>query len=221
MPSEIFVFDAYGTLFDVNSAVARHRAALGANADGVSDLWRRKQLEYTWTRTMMGAYRDFRQLTAEALDFAAASFGGIDAQTRAHLLDAYETLAAYGDVKVCLEALRSRGARLAILSNGSPAMLNAATAAAGLDGQFHAVLSVDQLSAFKTAPAVYELATERFGVRPEDICFLSSNRWDIAGAKKFGFRPIWVNRTGQPDEYTDLKPIRTVRSLAELPGLDV
>jgi 2-haloacid dehalogenase len=221
MPSELFVFDAYGTLFDVHSAVARQRAAIGPNADRISDLWRKKQLEYTWTRTMMGAYRDFRQLTAEALDFAAATFGGIDGETRTHLLAAYETLAAYADVKACLDALRARSVRLAILSNGTPDMLNAALAAAKLDGQFHAVISVDELAMFKTMPAVYDLVIERFGVRPEDVCFLSSNRWDIAGAKKFGFRPIWVNRSNQPDEYTDLKPIRTVRSLADVPGLDV
>jgi len=221
MASEIFVFDAYGTLFDVHSAVARHRQAIGPNADRISDLWRKKQLEYTWTRTLMGAYRDFRQLTVEALDFAAASFGGIDAESRENLLAAYETLSAYADVKACLDALRTRSVRLAILSNGTPAMLNAALGAARLDGQFHAVLSVDELAAFKTVPAAYELVTERFGVRPEQVCFLSSNRWDIAGAKTFGFRPIWVNRSNQPDEYMDLKPIRTVRSLAEVPGLQI
>jgi len=212
----LYVFDAYGTLFDVHTAVARHRGAVGADADRLSDLWRAKQLEYTWTRTMMGAYRDFHALTAEALDVAAARFGGIDAATRNALLQAYQTLDAYEDVKPCLAALKAEDARLAILSNGTPAMLESAVTAAGLADHFDAVLSVDVLHAFKTVPAVYELVTRQFGVEAGAVVFLSSNRWDIAGARRFGFRPVWVNRSEQPDEYADLPPLRVIKSLAEL-----
>ncbi|MDH7796483.1 MULTISPECIES: haloacid dehalogenase type II [unclassified Beijerinckia] len=220
MAAAIYAFDAYGTLFNVHAAVDRHRDAIGAQADRLSELWRAKQLEYTWTRTLMGAYRDFRVLTAQALDFAAARFGGIDAQTRAALLAAYETLDAYPDAKPCLAALKAQGARLAILSNGTPAMLEAAIDAAGLNSLFDAVLSVDTLQAFKTLPRTYELVTARFQAKPDAVTFLSSNRWDIAGARQFGFRPVWVNRTSQPDEYPDLSPVKAIKSLAELPGLE-
>lgn len=214
----IYAFDAYGTLFDVHAAVARHRGAIGDQADRLSDLWRSKQLEYTWTRTLMGAYRNFRALTADALDFAAARCGGIDAKTRAALLDAYETLDAYPDARPCLAALKAQGARLAILSNGTPAMLDAAVTAAGLADLFDAILSVDAVQAFKTLPRAYELVTEQFAAKPSAITFLSSNRWDIAGARQFGFHPVWVNRASQPDEYADLPPVRVIKSLAELPG---
>ncbi|MDT2024201.1 haloacid dehalogenase type II [Methylocella sp. CPCC 101449] len=220
MTAAIYVFDAYGTLFNVHAAVARHRDAIGEHADRLSDLWRSKQLEYTWTRTLMGAYRDFRVLTAEALDFAAARFGGIDTATRAALLAAYETLDAYADAKPCLAALKAQGAQLAILSNGTPAMLENATRAAGLNDLFDALLSVDVLQAFKTEPRAYELVTQRFQAKPDAVTFLSSNRWDIAGARRFGFRPVWVNRTSQPNEYADLPPVKTIKSLAELPGLE-
>lgn len=211
-----YVFDAYGTLFDVHSAVARHRDAIGPRADTLSDLWRAKQLEYTWTRTLMGAYRDFRELTAMALDFAAARNGGIPAETRADLLAAYETLDAFGDVVPTLRALRAAGARTAILSNGSPAMLTAAVGAAGIGDLLDATISVDELRRFKTDPDVYRLVERHLGVPPADVSFQSSNRWDIAGAVKFGFRGVWINRSGQPDEYADLPPARALASLAGL-----
>ncbi len=212
----LYVFDAYGTLFDVHSAVARFRLDVGPQADRMSDLWRTKQLEYTWTRTLMGAYRDFRELTAAALDFAAARCGGLTAGTREKLLAAYETLDAYPDVTPTLAALRAAGAKTAILSNGTPDMLASAVASAGLGDLLDAILSVDELRAFKTAPAVYALAQRRFGVAPGEVSFHSSNRWDIAGAAKFGFHCVWINRTAQPDEYPDLPPARAVASLAEV-----
>lgn len=211
-----YVFDAYGTLFDVHSAVARHRARLGPEADRLSELWRSKQLEYTWTRSLCGAYRDFAALTAEALDFAAARCGGVDRDLRADLLAAYQKLDAYSDVGPTLQALRARGAKLAILSNGTPAMLEAAVASARLDGLFDAVLSVDELRVFKTAPGAYALVEAHMGAKPADVSFQSSNRWDIAGAVRFGFRAVWVNRTGMPDEYPDLPPARVLPSLAGL-----
>ena len=212
----LYVFDAYGTLFDVHSAVARHRDAIGAQADRLSEMWRTKQLEYTWVRTHMNAYRDFRALTEEALDFAAARCGGITPDVRATLLDAYERLDAFADVKGTLAALKARGAKTGILSNGTPSMLASAMDSAGIADLIDACLSVDELQMFKAAPQVYALVTRHFGVTPADVSFQSSNRWDIAGAVKFGFRGVWINRTGQPDEYMDLAPAMVLPGLAGL-----
>ena len=213
---KIYVFDAYGTLFDVHSAVGRHRDRVGPQADRLSEMWRIKQLEYTWVRTLCGAYRDFGALTGEALDFAAARCGGLSADVRRDLLAAYETLDAYPDVKPTLARLREAGARLAILSNGTPGMLASAVTHAGLDGWFEHVLSVDPLQLFKTAPAAYARVETAMGVAPGDVSFQSSNRWDIAGAARFGFRTVWINRQGLPEEYADLAPARVLPSLAGL-----
>ena len=211
---KIFVFDAYGTLFDVHSAVARHRAAIGPHADRLSEIWRSKQLEYTWVLTLMETYRDFAALTEEALDFAAARCGGLAPETRAALLAAYQTLDAYPDVKPCLQALKAAGKKTAILSNGTPAMLAAAVQHAGLEGLIDATLSVDPIRTFKTAPEAYHLASYHFRVQPGEVSFQSSNRWDVAGAVRFGFRALWINRTAQPHEYAEFAPERV------LPGLE-
>ena len=217
---KLYVFDAYGTLFDVHSAVARHAAEIGPEAPRLSDLWRTKQLEYTWVRSLAGRYRDFQALTEDSLDYAAARFGGVSPALRARLLAAYAELDAYPEAAAALDALRARGARTAILSNGTPAMLARAVASAGLDQRLDALLSVDPLRLYKTAPAAYELIEARTGVAPGDVAFLSSNRWDIAGAAAFGLRCIWVNRLGLPDEYGDLPPAAVVRSLDGLLALD-
>ncbi len=215
-PYPAYVFDAYGTLFDVHSAVARHRGAVGPKAADISDLWRVKQLEYTWTRTLMGAYRDFREVTAQALDFAAARHGGISAATRGKLLLAYETLDAYPDAKPTLAALKKAGVKTAILSNGTPDMLANAVASAGMGDLLDASLSIHELRAFKTTPAAYGLVERYLGVAPGDVSFQSSNRWDVAGGVKFGFRGVWINRTDAPEEYTDLAPAKTLPGLAGL-----
>ena len=213
MLQPVYLFDAYGTLFDVHAAVARHRDAIGPQADQLSDLWRTKQLEYTWVRSLMGAYRDFRAVTEDALDFAMARIGGVSPDLRAGLLEAYETLDAYPEVATVLRALRQHGARTAILSNGTPGMLQAAVDAAGLSDCLDAVLSVDELAIYKTAPTVYDMACRHFGVTAGDFSFQSSNRWDVAGAMKFGFRAVWINRTGQPDEYQDCPPAAVHKTL--------
>jgi 2-haloacid dehalogenase len=220
MACSVYAFDAYGTLFDVHAAVGRYRDEIGTQAQALSDLWRSKQLEYTWIRTMTGSYRDFAAVTAEALDFAAARFGGISADTRAKLLAAYEQLDAFADVKACLEALRARGCKTAILSNGTPAMLASAAGAAGISNLLDATLSVDTLGFYKARPEVYELVTQHFDVTPEAVSFQSSNRWDVAAGARFGFRTVWINRTGQPDEYSDMAPARVLSSLAPLAQLD-
>lgn len=221
MTLPLYVFDAYGTLFDVHSAVARHRDALGPQAARLSELWRTKQLEYTWVRSLAGRYENFETLTAASLDVAAALCGGIPPALRDALLAAYRSLEAFADVAPTLDALKARGAKTAILSNGTPAWLKAAIESAGLAGRFDAVLSVDPLRLYKTAPEAYALVERQFGIAPAETSFQSSNRWDIAGAAAFGFRCVWINRTGQPEEYRDLAPAAVLKSLDGLPGLDV
>ncbi|WP_342748113.1 haloacid dehalogenase type II [Hartmannibacter diazotrophicus] len=213
------MFDAYGTLFDVHGAVRRHEAAVGPDAAKLSDIWRTKQLEYAFVRSLSGRYRDFEALTAEALDTAFAMVPSADRSLREALLDAYRTLAPYPDARPLLEHLKAGGHSLAILSNGSPGMLADAVGAAGFEPLFDCVLSVDTIHRYKPDPAVYEMVTKHFGVGRPEISFQSSNRWDIAGASRFGFRTNWINRSGAPDEYPDLKPDAVLTSLADLmPG---
>ncbi|MBV9394662.1 MAG: haloacid dehalogenase type II [Methylobacteriaceae bacterium] len=219
MTKYIYVFDAYGTLFDVHSAIARFRHEIGERAEQMSDMWRIKQLEYTWTRTLMGEYRDFRALTVEALDYAAARFGGISVPLREKLLAAYERLDAYPDAAAALRKLKENGAGTAILSNGTPDMLASAVESAGLADLVDRVLSVDAVHRFKTAPETYALVDDAFGAPRDAISFQSSNRWDIAGARKFGFHTVWINRAGHPDEYADLSPHAVLGSLEGLPAL--
>ncbi len=211
-----YVFDAYGTLFDVHSAVARHAGEVGPQAARVSEIWRNKQLEYSWTRSGMDGYRDFWTLTGEALDFALASVPGANAGAREKLMEAYETLDCYGEVAEVLQALKAGGTKLAILSNGSPGMLESAVTSAGIDHLLDNVFSVEAVGVFKTVPKTYAMVTDAYGIAPGEVSFQSSNRWDIAGAAAFGFECRWINRTGQPDEYTDLKPVAVLKDLRGL-----
>lgn len=217
MPAtSVYVFDAYGTLFDVHSAVARLAGRIGADAGRLSALWRAKQLEYSWVRSLMRRHTDFWRLTEDALDFAMAAVPGTDPALRGPLLDAYRTLDAYPEVPAVLAALRGRGALCAILSNGSPEMLADAVGSAGLAELLDAVLSIEDAGIFKPDPSVYGLVLHRFGVRAGEVSFQSSNAWDIAGATAFGFSPVWINRTGQPREYGDIGDVREARDLTAL-----
>ncbi|MEM0905921.1 MAG: haloacid dehalogenase type II [Pseudomonadota bacterium] len=212
----VYVFDAYGTLFDVHAAVRAHAQAVGPDAATLSALWRTKQLEYTWTRALAGRYRNFWSLTADALDYAFAKVPSAPQSLRPALLDAYRTLDAYPEVIDVLTNLKNAGASTAILSNGAPNMLQMAVDAAGISALLDDVLSVDGLEVYKPLPVVYELVTTRFRVVPDAVSFQSSNRWDIAGATAFGFRTVWINRTGEPDEYADLPPGSTLPALTGL-----
>ena len=207
-----FVFDAYGTLFDVHSAVMRHAARIGPDADAFSRLWRAKQLEYTWVLSLMGLFESFWTLTARALDHAFLSFPRVNPALRASLLDAYRVLDAYQEVPGALERLRGHGFKTAILSNGETGMLAEAVASAGLSPLLDAVLSVDAVGVYKTSPRAYGLVAG-LGFAPSEIAFVSSNRWDVAGAAAYGFTPVWVNRSGAPDEYSGLDPVATPRDL--------
>ena len=216
MRHSAYIFDAYGTLFDVHAAVRRHAQDIGPDGQLLSDIWRAKQLEYSWVRTLMGAYSDFWQLTEQALDFAFRKVPSVDPTLRSKLLDAYWQLDCYPEVPAVLRNLKDNGARLAILSNGSPAMLEAAVRSAGLDLILDEIFSVDAVRRFKTDQSVYDLVCSSWRLYPDAVSFQSSNRWDIAGASKFGFRTVWINRSDQPDEYRDLPPSLILPSLEGL-----
>lgn len=210
----VYVFDAYGTLFDVHAAARAAAGELGAAWAQVSADWRAKQLEYSWTETLMGRFPDFWTLTERALDHALAAANIADAPLRAKLLDAYRTLEAYPEVAAVLAALRAQGAKTAILSNATPDMLDDAIGSAGLAPHLDAVLSVAEVGRYKVAAPVYRLAVDRLGT--DRISFQSSNAWDAAGAAHFGFRVCWINRLGAPAEYPECPPAKTLTDLTGL-----
>jgi 2-haloacid dehalogenase len=212
----IFIFDAYGTLFDVHAAIARHRAEAGPDADRMSEIWRTKQLEYSWTLTLAGHYTNFWTLTERALDYALARMPSVPKTLKAKLLEAYFTLDAFPDAREVLRVLKSKGHKTGILSNGSPNMLKGAVEAAGIGGDLDAVLSVDALNVFKPRREVYGLVTGYFKCPPADVTFVSSNRWDVMGGGSAGFRAIWINRSKLPDEYPDSPPVRVLSDLRAL-----
>jgi 2-haloacid dehalogenase len=197
------VFDAYGTLLDVHSAMQRHAARLGPNWRQLSAAWRAKQLEYTWVRSLTGPayHQDFADLTDSALAFVAADHGITDPDLLGDLRDAYRDLDAYPEVPDMLRAIRSHGIPTAILSNGSPAMLAQGVRAAGLDVLLDEVLSVESVGVFKPDPRVYDFAIQRLGGDASKLVFVSSNAWDAFAAQARGMRVVWVNRSAQPDEY--------------------
>jgi 2-haloacid dehalogenase len=215
------VFDAYGTLLDFNAAVAQRRDRIGQHADRLSALWRQKQLEYTWLRSLMGRHADFWTVTADALDFAMVSVGLADDGLRDDLLGLYRTLAPYPEVVDTLTTLGRSGVRSAILSNGEPTMLDDAVRAAGLAPLIDGIYSVETVGIFKPHPSVYRIAADELGLglAPERIAFLSANGWDIAGAASFGFTSVWVNRAGATEERLPYGPARTLASLEGLPAL--
>jgi 2-haloacid dehalogenase len=220
MPIRAYVFDAYGTLFDVHAAVARHRDAAGPEADRFSETWRIKQLEYAWMLSAAGHYLDFWTLTERALDHAFARFPKVDRALRPVLLDCYFKLDAFPDARPALAALKTRDLKTAILSNGSPRMLDAAVENATLAADLDAVLSVDSIRIYKPRAEVYALVTDRFGLAAAEVAFVSSNRWDVMGATAFGFKCLWINRANMPDEYPEFAPVRTVQSLGALATID-
>lgn len=215
------VFDAYGTLLDFHSAMQRHSGRIGGDWQGVSELWRVKQIEYTWVRTMAGdaEHLPFSAVTEQALDFVLASKGLSDGSLKADLLAAYRELDAYEDVVPTLQRLRTMGLPRAILSNGDPEMLAAGVKAANIGGLLDDVLSVETVGAFKPDGRVYQMAAERFSAAPGEIAFLSSNAWDAYGASVFGFRVFWVNRRKQPVEYGLDVRATVIPALASLPDL--
>ncbi len=213
------VFDAYGTLFDVHSAVRRGGQALGEKATAVSELWRQKQLEYTWLRSLMGAHVDFWQVTSDGLDFALSASGVKDQSLHDKLMGLYLTLDAYEEVKPTLETLKQAGLTTAILSNGNPKMLEAAVRSADLKNLIDANLSIEDVGIYKPDARVYQLAVDRLGIEKNEICFLSSNGWDAKGAAHFGFKVAWINRFNREADRIPGDLAAVIHRLDELPPL--
>lgn len=218
MTIRLCVFDAFGTLFDVDGAA--RSAASGPDGQVLAQVWpqlsaswRRKQLEYTWLRAAAGHHADFAQVTENALDWALEEAGLDDAGLRARLLELYQELPVFAEVPDSLRGLAARGMALAILSNGTPAMLASAVRACGLQDMFQAVLSVEDVGVFKPAGAVYDMVGTRFGVAPQEVLFISSNGWDICAGAAYGFRTLWVNRAGAPVDRLFGRPDAVARDL--------
>ncbi|MCY4659111.1 MAG: haloacid dehalogenase type II [Acidobacteria bacterium] len=218
---EAFAFDAYGTLFDVFSVTALCEELFPGNGDALSQRWRAKQLQYSFLRSLMGRHRDFWVVTGDALVYAARSLGlDLTAARRERLMDAYLSLAAFPDVRPGLEALRDRGVRLAILSNGEPRMLEAAARSAGIDTLLDTIISVEEVKIFKVSPRVYNLGVERLGVDRSALGFVSSNAWDVAGAASAGLVTFWIQRAAaEPPEELGFAAHRVVAAITDLAPL--
>jgi len=216
---EACVFDAYGTLFDVHSAVGSLQSSIGPRHAELSMLWRTKQLEYTWLRSLMGAHTDFWQLTGEALHYAMDATQTTSDDLHDKLMQAYLHLNAFPEVHAVLSLLKKSGIPTAILTNGSPMMIDAAVSSAGLDDVISHQLSVESVGIYKPDPRVYQFAVDTLGVAPEKISFQSSNAWDAAGASHFGMQVAWVNRYSQPAERLPGKPAAMISDLDGLPGV--
>ena len=213
------VFDAYGTLFDFSSAARRCRDVLGDEVDRLTALWRDKQLQYAWLRSLQGRHADFWQVTGDALDFTLATLRRGEPALRDRLMNLYLTLEPFPEVPAVLARLRQAGLRIAILSNGSPRMLDAVVQSARLGPLLDHVLSVEEVGVYKTHPKVYQLAVDRLGLPATQISFQSSNAWDAYAASAFGMRVVWCNRYAQQAERLPGEPDRVVGSLAELPAV--
>jgi 2-haloacid dehalogenase len=213
------VFDAYGTMFDFASAARGCRDILGDRIDELTALWRDKQLQYSWLRAVQGRHADFWQVTGEALDFSLETLGIEMPGLRDRLMGLYLTLDTFPEVPDVLARLKRAGLKTAILSNGSPKMLEAVVKAARLEGLLDAVLSVEAAGVYKPHARVYRLAVDRLGVPASAIAFQSSNAWDAYAASAYGMQVVWCNRYGQRPERLPGQPDREVRSLAELPAL--
>jgi 2-haloacid dehalogenase len=213
------VFDAYGTLFDFAAAARNCRDVLGDDIDRLTALWRDKQLQYTWLRAAQGRHADFWQVTGDALHFALETLGLTKPGLHDRLMSLYLTLDPFPEVPGVLARLKAAGMRTAILSNGSPAMLDAAVKAAKLETLLDAVLSVEEVGVYKPHPRVYQLAVDRLGIPASAISFQSSNAWDAHAASAFGMQVVWCNRYGQRRERLPGSPDREIKSLTELPAL--
>ena len=210
------VFDAYGTLFNIHSAVAKHANSLGKGAAEISNAWRAKQLEYSWVHSLMRRHVDFWELTQRALDYALTLHRVSDDRLKRALMESYLALDACDEVPSVLRRLREADIKTAILSNGSPFMLQHAMKSAGISDLIDKCLSIEEVRVYKPDPAAYQIATSALKLQsPGEACFFSSNAWDVAGAHTFGFRAFWVNRSNQPEEYGLHKSVQRLSSLSD------
>ena len=215
---KVCAFDAYGTCFDINSAAQKLSDEIGQNWLSFSSTWRTVQLEYTWLRSLMKKYVDFWKITEDSLDFAMETHK-IDIKFKNQLLDLYKKLNAYPELSNCLEYLRDKKIKTCILSNGSPILLNELVDHAKVKNLFDDILSVDEIKVYKPDPKVYELVTKKYKCMPNEVCFMSSNTWDVVGGGVYGFHTCWVDRFGKEFDRLDYQPNKIIKDLSELSKL--
>ena len=215
MNTKALVFDAYGTLFDVNSAANKCKDKIGEDWENFANFWRTTQLEYTWLRSLMRRHKDFWEITEDSLDKSMKVFG-VDKNMKNELLNLYKVLSPYPEVKNVLESLKDRNFKLAILSNGTPDLLNELVTSNNLKNLFDDLFSVEEVKVFKPDSKVYEIPTKKYNIKANQIIFLSSNTWDVSGGGNFGYNSVWVNRNKSKFDLLDYQPKNEVNNLTQL-----
>ena len=209
------IFDAYGTLFDVNSAAEKCKDKIGKKWENFSNYWRTTQLEYTWLRNLMGRHKDFWQITEDSLDKSMKVFE-IDSSMKIDLLNLYKILSTFPEVKDALNILKEKKYKLAILSNGTPSLLNELVKSNNLDNIFDDVFSIEEVKAYKPDPKVYNIPINKYQIQKNEVAYLSANTWDVSAGGNYGFNPIWVNRNNNIFDYLDFKPINEIKNLKNI-----
>ena len=209
------IFDAYGTLFDVNSAAEKCKSKIGDKWESFANYWRKTQLEYTWLRSLMGRHKDFWQITEDSLDKSMQAFN-INKAMKNELLDLYKILSPYPEVKETLEKLKEKRYKLAILSNGTPALLNELVKSNGLENLFDDIFSIEEVKIYKPSSKVYDMPVKKYSIKNEEVAFLSANTWDVSGGGNYGFTSIWVNRNKNIFDNLDYKPKNEISGLNQL-----
>ena len=209
------IFDAYGTLFDVNSAAEKCKSKIGDKWENFANYWRKTQLEYTWLRSLMGRHKDFWQITEDSLDKSMQAFN-INKGMKNELLDLYKILSPYPEVKETLEKLKEKRYKLAILSNGTPALLNELVKSNGLQNLFDDIFSIEEVKIYKPSSKVYDMPVKKYSIKNEEVAFLSANTWDVSGGGNYGFTSIWVNRNKNIFDNLDYKPKNEISGLNQL-----
>ena len=212
---EACVFDAYGTLFDVNSAAAKCKEKLGSKWEGFANAWRTTQLEYTWLRSLMKKHKNFWEITEDSLDHTMETFK-IKKEMRNELLDLYRKLNPYPEVKKCLDGLKAKNIKIAILSNGTPDLLKMLVESNNIENYFDNIFSIESVGIYKPDSRVYQMPIEKYNCKPENICFMSSNTWDVSGGGIFGYNVVWVNRLNKVFDKLSYKPKHVINNLEEL-----
>ena len=209
------IFDAYGTLFDVNSAAEKYKDKIGDKWEGFANYWRTTQLEYTWLRSLMNRHKDFWQVTEDSLNKSMKSFK-IDPTMKNELLDLYKKLSTFPEVKEVLKSLKEKNYKLAILSNGTPSLLNELVKSNNLDNVFDDIFSIEEVGIYKPDSKVYDLPIKKYQIQIKEVAFLSSNTWDVSGGGNYGYSSIWVNRNNNIFDNLDYKPKNEVKNLKQL-----